>query len=80
MALVYVVGFQPANDRAAVGGFDWYHPPQRGHAIHRMVQRLAEGVDHFLTFVPLEVPDGLDDREIDRWIDENLQLVEVGRQ
>lgn len=79
--LVYVVGYQPANDRAAVGGFDWYYvePAGRELAVGQVTELLRHGDDHSVTFVPLEVPDELDADAITAWIDGNLHLVEVGR-
>lgn len=79
--LVYVVGFQPTSDAAAVGGFDWFPADRHGEAVQRMIRLLCEKDDyHSLTFVPLEIPgDHLTQDEVTRWIDENLHLVEVGR-
>lgn len=77
---IYVVGFAPTHDGAAVGGFDWFPEDARGRAVARAVDYLAHGDDHSLTFVPLEIPDGIVESEaVTNWIDSHLELIEVSR-
>jgi len=76
--LVYVVGFAPADEAHAIGGFDWFPESDRKGAVERLIQRANEGNGHSISFVPLRVPEGTK-AEITDWIDGNLDLIEVGR-
>lgn len=77
--LVYVVGFAPSDDNHSVGGFDWFPISERDAAVARVQERLAEGDGYSVTFVPLHVPGDLRGDAVTRWIDERLDLIEVGR-
>lgn len=82
---VYVVGFAPADDQAATGGFNWYPDEQEARA--EMIKLMHDSPSpsiHSYTFVPLDLPlpNITSDEErlaVTAWIDEHLELIEVGR-
>jgi len=79
---IYVVGFQPSNDMAAVGGFDWFGYEYRPEAVEAFLTLVDQGDGHSLTFVVLQVPDDINptDRDaITKWISDHLEMVEVSR-
>ena len=90
---VFVVGWHPAPESGANGGFEWRY--SRVEALREMASLVVletsnDGPRHNLVFVELEVPFEVDperprtysDRseEITAWIDNNLHLVDLPMQ
>lgn len=87
---VYVVGWHPAPDSGANGGFEWRY--SRIEAIREMASLVVleadnDGPRHNLALVELEVPFEVDpnrpreysdrEEEITAWIDSHLELIEL---
>lgn len=87
---VFVVGWHPAPQSGANGGFEWRY--SRAEALRYMASMVVleaenTGPRHNLVFVELKVPFEVDpsrpreysDREpeITKWIDDNLHLIEL---
>ena len=75
---VYVVGFDPIEDRASVGGFDWY--PDRDVAIGKAVTAMCSSNGKYITWMRthdtdhnVNSPEGRDaiTNEIERLIQEH---------
>lgn len=70
---IYIVTFVPFEDRASVGGFDWF--PIKQDAIDWFKAQCAEDkegcYEHRL--IQWEAPDGMvNNNRITRWIDDRL--------
>ena len=87
---VFVVGWHPAPDSEANGGFEWRY--NRAEALGELAalvvrEALNDGAPHNLVFATLNVPFQVDyDRprtyddlepKITDWIDHNLHLIEL---
>ena len=87
---VFVVGWHPAPDSDANGGFEWRY--SRVEAMRELVSLVVleaahDGPQHNIVFATLNVPFQVDyDRlrtyddlepKITAWIDENLHLIEL---
>jgi hypothetical protein len=90
---VFVVGWHPAQESGANGGFEWRY--NRTEALRYMASTIVletdnQGPRHNLVFAEVEVPFEVDyyrprtfdDREpqITAWLDDNLHLFELPQQ
>lgn len=75
MRRIHVVSFSPADETAAVGGFEWRYALSDAVTFLREMLQKEEG-HHNLALVHLDVPEGLDADGITDWIDARLELIE----
>lgn len=87
---VFVVGWHPAPESGANGGFEWRY--NRTEALRELASLVVletdnRGPRHNIVFAEVEVPFQVDydrprtydDRELEitRWLDDNLHLIEL---